>query len=130
MWKRRAPNWNEVDLSVLNEALSTGRMSALTREQMPPWARSAPSVTGAWFAYHGGEPLGSTTDLSTGVAHAHMIVERHHQRAPHFRYDQHLFVKMADGRIFQAGPYKDVDFGHHHESRPDWLDEYYSGSTG
>ena len=97
---------------------------------MPEWARNAPNVTGAWFSYQGGEPLASTIDLSTGVAQAKMIVERQHEEPPFFRYDQHLFVKMADGHVFQAGPYKDVDFGHHHESRPTWLDEYYSGSTG
>ena len=45
----------------------------------------------------------------------HMIVERQHEEAPHFRYDQHLFVKMADGRVFQTGPYKDIEFGHHHD---------------
>jgi hypothetical protein len=54
MWKRRDPNWNEVDLAVPAEALSTGRALALAREQMPSWAQSLTQVTGAWLHYECG----------------------------------------------------------------------------
>ena len=106
MWKRGAPNWNQVDIGVLDEALSTGRTVALRREQMPSWTQDFTQVTGAWLRYEGGVPLDSTSGLSTTVAQAELIVERQHAEAPQFRYDRHLFVKMADGRVFQAGPYK------------------------
>lgn len=129
MWKRGAPNWNQVDFGVLDETLSTGCTVTLAREQMPTWAQKSTQVTGAWLYYEGGLPLDSPSALSTSAAHASMLVERQHTREPRFRYDRHLFVKMADGRIFPAGPYKDVDFGHHHETRPAWLDELYSEST-
>lgn len=128
MWHRGAPNWNPVDLGVLDEALSTGGLRELPRAEMPAWASSSTHVTGAWLQLNGGEPLESTTALSTSVAQAEMLIEREHAEGARFRYDRFLFVKMADGRVFQGGPYKDVGFGHHHDERPAFLNELYSDS--
>jgi hypothetical protein len=125
--KRYVPNWKEVTLSALEAALSTGRIKHLPPDEMPGWARTVPAVSAAWLYYEGGIPLDSTGGLSTGAIHARIDIEREYQVGPRLRYDRYLFVKMADGRVFQAGPYKDVEYGHDHEIRPGWLDEYRSG---
>jgi hypothetical protein len=110
--KHKRPNWKEVELPLLHTALSTGRATELTRDEMPGWAQEVPAVSGAWLYYEGG---------------AHLDVERQHDRRPPFRYDRYLLVKMRDGRVFQLGPDKDVDYGHHLDTRPDWIDKYRSG---
>jgi len=125
--KRHVPNWKEVDLPVLEAALSTGRIKELTRDEMPGWTRSVPAVSAAWLYYEGGSPLDSTGSLSTEDFHARIDIERQYPVSPRLRYDHYLFVKMADDRVFQLGPDKDVEYGHHHEVRPDWLDRYRSG---
>jgi len=44
------------------------------------------------------------------------------------KYDRYVFVRMVDGRVFQAGPYKDLDYGHHLRARPSWTRSYSSQS--
>jgi hypothetical protein len=125
--KRQRPNWKEVELPLLETALTTDRAKELTRNEMPVWAQTVPAVSAAWLYYEGGAPLDSTGSLSTGDVHVHLDVERQHDESPRFRYDRYLFVKMRDGRAFQLGPDKDVEYGHHHVTRPDWIDKYRSG---
>jgi hypothetical protein len=124
--KRHRPNWKEVELPLLQAALSTGRARELTRDEMPVWAQTVPEVSGAWLYYEGGAALDSTGSLSTSDVHAHLDVERQRDDSPRFRYDRYFLVKMRDGRVFQLGPDKDVEYGHHHETRPDWIDKYRS----
>src|SRR5207249_11958347 len=110
----------------------------LSRHQGSSWMQNEPPVTGAWLDYQGGDPLGSTSLLSTGLTHASMLVERTHPTAPiahRVRYDRYLLARMSDGRTFQAGPDKDVQFDspnelrHHLPSRPSWLNALYGRST-
>ena len=61
------------------------------------------------------------------MVQAYMDVERRGPTDPGLlKYDRYLFIKMVDGRVFQAGPFKDVEYGHHLRQRPAWLGEYMS----
>jgi hypothetical protein len=122
--------WKEVQVGVLQKALSTGHAHRLSHDEMPTWAQDSNAVTTAWLYTESGKPVESTGALSTGHVHGHRFVERQHLKSPRFRYDQYLLVKVAGGRVFQLGPYKDIEFGHHHDQRPSWLDKFRSESTG
>ena len=45
------------------------------------------------------------------------------------KYDRYYFIKMADSRVFQMGPFKDLDYGHHLRARPGWTLDYSSDSA-
>ncbi len=36
------------------------------------------------------------------------------------KYYQYFYIKMNDERVYQAVPFKDVDYGHHLRIRPVW----------
>jgi hypothetical protein len=122
--------WREVQTSVLEKALSTGHAHKLSCEEMPTWAQDSHVVTEAWLYAESCKLIESTGALSTEHVHGHLFVERQHPESPNFRYDQYLLVQIVDGRVFQHGPHKDIEFGHHHDERPSWLTELLSRSTG
>jgi hypothetical protein len=123
--------WNEVDFPMFEEVGSTGTF-VLSRHQGAAWMRDVPTVTGAWLENFGGEALASTSLLSTGSVRGSLLLERTVPTAPsesRHRYYRYLLANVADGRIFQAGPDKDVADGHHRAGRPAHLAELYSRST-
>lgn len=123
--------WREVGLPALNAALSSGRTYFLPGELRPEWTQQLPTVTAAWLYYEGGPLLGSTGSLSTSAAQARMDVERFDPSDPNLlKYDRYYFVRMVDDRVFQLGPFKDQDYGHHLRQRPQWTQQYSSRSTG
>lgn len=130
MTSDRRRNWKEVDRAVLESALSTGDAHPRAREAWPPWAREAKTVTGVWLFTERPEGVASTQTLSTGHIHGRLLVERNHKGGRPFRYDQYFLVQVVGGRVFQLGPDKDIEFGHHQDGRPDWLNEFRSESTG
>lgn len=122
--------WREVTLPALDQALSSGQTCYVPPELRPSWARALSSVTGSWLYYSGGALRTSTSSLSTTDAQARMDVERFDPSNPALlKYDRYLFIKMIDGRVFQMGPFKDVDYGHHLDKRPNWTAQYSSAST-
>ncbi len=127
--RRQAQRWNEISLTALDAAFSTGHMYRLKREQMPQWAQEAGAITGAWLWSYRGDPVLSTGLLSTGDVHGHFDVERSYPDRPRFKYDRYFFIRLVDGRVFQIGPFKDVEYGHHLNERPAWFAKYCSEST-
>ena len=128
--KHGKPVWNEVNLPILGtDSLSTGAMYSLSRDQAPPWMRKVPFITAAWLSLQGGETVTSTSALSTGNIHATVIVERQHPEGAPLRYDRFLYVRIEGGRMFQAGPDKQVEFGHHPPRRPEELNTLSTNST-
>ena len=72
-----------------------------------------------------GQPLAASSGtLSTDHAQAEMLAERIDQKSPTHRSYRYFCCQMADGRIFQAGSSKDLDFDRPRDSRPPWLDKY------
>ena len=122
-------NWKEVPLPALQTLLSTGEAQPLPPDTWPGWAQTTPGFSGAWFSYVGGPAPTSTGILSTGNVHGYVDVERTAPTPPTMRYYRYLYVKMTDGRVFQAGPLKDLEYDRHREERPSWLTPYISTST-
>jgi len=122
-------NWKEVPLPALETLLSTGEAQPLPPQTWPAWARTAPGFSGAWFSFVGGPSATSTGSLSTDKVHGYVDIERTASQPPALRYYRYLYVKMRDGRVFQAGPWKDLEYERQREHRPSWLASYVSTST-
>jgi hypothetical protein len=122
-------NWKEIPLPALDAILSTGEAQPLDPKAWPSWARTTPGFSGAWFTYIGGALATSTGTLSTENLQAHVDLERKAQEPPPLRYYRYLYVRMTDGRIFQAGPFKHLEYDRHREERPSWLAPYVTTST-
>ena len=124
-------NWKEIDAPALGCILSTGEAQPMPRDAWPAWARTAPEFSGAWLYPVLSPPAGSTGALSTEHLNAYIDLERQADGggAP-LRYYRYFYARMADGRVFQAGPFKDLDYERHRDARPPWLDNYRSESTG
>lgn len=122
-------NWKEIPLPALQTLLSTGEAQPLPRETWPAWAQTTPGFSGAWFSYVGGLAATSTGTLSTGNVDGYVDIERTAPDSPTLRYYRYMYVKMTDGRVFQAGPFKDLEYERHREERPSWLASYVSTST-
>lgn len=114
-------------MPALSAALSSGHTYFVPTELRPSWAQPLQTISGAWLHFTGGDPAASTGSLSTTGAHARMDTERFDSTNPGFlKYDRYYYVKMEDGRVFQLGPFKDVDYGHHLRERPQWAAQYSS----
>lgn len=121
-------NWKEIPLPALETILSTGEAQPLAPEAWPAWARTTAGFSGAWLYPVGGPLATSTGTLSTGNVQAYIDVERKAPEPPLLRYYRYLYVKMTDGRVFQAGPIKDLEYDRHREQRPPWLGSYVTSS--
>jgi hypothetical protein len=129
--KRGELRWREVGLPALQTALSSGYTYHVPPALRPGWAQQLKAVTGAWMYYYGARSAASTDSLSTGLATAHLDVEREDPNdAELLKYDRYFYVRMADGRVYQAGPWKSLDYGHHLRRRPQCLAQYSSDSGG
>ena len=107
-------NWTPISLPALNNMRSTGEAQPLAPEQWPVWMQNAPDFVGAWF---------------TPLDQPRVLAERIDQKTPTHRYYKFFYCELTDGRIFQAGPSRDIGFGHHLNVRPEWLASYRSTST-
>jgi len=114
----------EVSFPALEGALSTGEVQAIPREERPAWAKAAPDFSGAWYSYVGGPTATSTGDLFTGNVQASVDMERMNSTPPQRRYYRFLYAKMDDGRVFQAGPFKELEYERHRDERPPWFSSY------
>ena len=122
--------WKEVSFPVFQQVLSSGQTYFVPPELRPEWAQNLNTVSGAWLYYYGGRPRASTRSLSTSAVNAHVDVERFDPTDTGLlKYDRYFYIKMDDGCVFQAGPWKDVDYGHHLRRRPDWAEQYSSESA-
>jgi hypothetical protein len=121
--------WNEIGLPALNNLLSTGQLQALPPSRRPGWMQNARGFAGAWITPLDGPQAASSGVLSSGLAQAELLAERRDPKPPTHRYYRYIYCQLIDGRVFQGGPSKDIDFGHHLNSRPPWLGSPKSTST-
>jgi hypothetical protein len=129
--KRDDLRWKEVGLPALQTARSSGYTYFVPPTLRPAWAQQLKAVTGAWMYYYGARSAASTASLSTGIAAAHLDVEREDPSDPELlKYDRYFYVQTSDGRVYQAGPWKSLDYGHHLRRRPECLARYSSDSRG
>lgn len=122
--------WKEIDLPALDTLRSTGQLQPLDREQWPEWARENPNFSGAWITPMAGTVATSTAQLSTSNVTASVDFERTSASGVPLRYYRDFYAKMEDGRVFQAGPFKNLEYERHRDERPLWLTAYTTGSSG
>jgi hypothetical protein len=122
--------WKEVSPPTLNDVLSTGHVQPVAPGAWPQWARRQPEFSGAWFSYINGALATSTGARSTGTVQGYLDVERTASQATPLRSYRYLYSKVIDGRVFQAGPFKDLGYPHHCNRRPSGMLSYRSTSTG
>jgi hypothetical protein len=123
-------NWKEIELSVLKNMLSTEEIVPLPKDQWPKWARDNDEFKGGWISFMGGELALSTGHLSTDEIRAQLDLERRDKRPPHLRYYRYVYVETKGGRVFQVGPFKDLEYLRRRDDRPAWLGSCCSTSTG
>jgi len=51
-------------------------------------------------------------------------MERMNSTPQQRRYYRFLYAKMDDGRVFQAGPFKELEYERHRDERPPWFSSY------
>ena len=119
--------WREISLPALGNILSTGALQPLAPAQWPAWAQKTPDFAAAWFTPTGAPLSTSTGTLMTSGAQAYVDMERvaPGSTAP-LRYYRYFFCQMADGRTFQLGPVKELEYERHRQARPPWLQAYKS----
>ena len=118
-------------MPTLAAAQSTGRAEFLAPELRPPWVQGRKDVSGAWLFQDDCPPHDSTSTLSSGVAQARMDVERTEPAGLGLlKYYRYYLVQMADGRVFQYGPVKDLEYQRHRQERPEWTLGFSSGPSG
>ena len=122
-------NWKEIGLPALHMLESTGQLQPLDRKQWPDWARESSKFTGAWFTPMEGTLAASTNQLSTSNVTASVDFERTSTSGPPLRYYRDFYAKMGDGRVFQAGPFKNLEYERHRYERPSWLTAYTTESS-
>lgn len=113
--------WNEINLPVLTTNLSTAPAQPLSRDGWPTWAQGTTDFVAGWLYPIGSSRAASTAELSTGCAQAYVDFERNASIGPPFRYYRYAYATVLDGRTFQFGPIKDVEYGHHRWGRPPGL---------
>ena len=121
--------WKEINLPALTTDLSTAQAQPLPRDTWPSWARTKADFSGAWFFPVAGSFVASTTALSTGNVQVYVDFERTASETPPLRYYRCLYAKVMDGRVFQAGPFKNLEYERHRDQRPSWLSSSTTGST-
>jgi len=122
-------NWKEISLPAFKNALSTQEAQPLARDQWPGWAQAAPDFAAAWYTPLDAPVNTSSGTLSTGSAQAYIDMERTASKPPTLRYYRFVYCQMIDGRVFQAGPFKELEYERHRDERPPWLASYRSTST-
>lgn len=121
--------WEEIELPALNALESTGQLRPLDRTQWPYWARESPKFSGAWITLMEGSVAESTTQLSTSHVTASVDFERTSTSGMPLRYYRNFYAQMQDGRVFQAGTFKNLDYERHRNERPPWLTTYTTESS-
>lgn len=113
--------WNEIILPALATNLSTAPAQPLPRYSWPKWTQGATDFVAGWFYPTGASPVTSTAALSTGHAQAYVDFERMAAEAPPLRYYRYAYAKVEDGRTFQYGPIKNLEYERQRALRPPWL---------
>lgn len=121
--------WKKIRVPALETTLSTGQYQPLPREDWQDWAQKNAEMSAAWLSYVGGPVAMSTGTLSTGNVQVYIDIERRDRRSPALRYYRYPCAMIIDGQVFQCGPFKDVEYGHHHQQRPSCLPPYITRST-
>jgi hypothetical protein len=121
--------WREIPLPALDNVRSTGAAQPLPRELWPTWAHDKPDFVGVWFMPLDAPLNTSTESLTPSGAQASLDPERIDSGSTTpLVYYRYVYCQMTDGRTFQLGPMKKLEYERHREERPSWSKSYKSAS--
>lgn len=121
---RRLLSWKEVSAEYFREARSSGQTVKLGPSQLPTWAIQVPEIQAVWAGTFTEPHLIPSTGTKTLVTGAFDVERRGRRPTEPLKYDRYYYICMHDDSVWQSGPYKDVEYGHHLAQRPAFLDQY------
>ena len=126
---RDAPKWKPVSAEVFQSARSSGQTVRLAKDQYPEWANKVAEIQAIWIQDYQAPRALHSTGTFTPVNGSFDVERRGKQRCDPLKFDRYYFITVKDGSLWQSGPYKNVDYGHHLRERPDFLDPYPRSSS-
>jgi hypothetical protein len=111
-------DWKQINCSIFDDMLSTGRVEKTSTEDWPDWTSTVPGISNVYLTILDLTKKTDTGLLSTFDPNAKMIMGRYDQGT--YKYYSYYFISMEDGRVFQSGPYTtDIPEGHHQVTQLD-----------
>ena len=106
-------SWTTFEPAAFSLVRDSGCTYELPRQDWPPWTQRAPQVQRIFvYALAPGEAAPSIHTTATVVGR--LLTERHDPKdeAP-YNYNWYAVVQSSNGALYQSGPHRDIDFGHH-----------------
>lgn len=126
---RESPRWKPVSAEAFRTERTSGQTTRLPVNELPSWAMQVSEVQAVWVSAFVEPRVMSSTGTVTPVTGSFDVERRGKKPADPLKYDRYYYICMQDGSVWQSGPYKNVDYGHHLAERPAFLNEF-SRSTG
>ena len=109
----KGDRWTPLTTEAFRPILSSGKTYELLSQDWPAWARR-PGQVARMFAYAlaPGERLPSAQ--TTGHQVGRLLSERYDSGdSEPWNYNWYAVVQSSNGSLYQSGPSRDIDFGHH-----------------
>ncbi len=119
-----ARDWTKIDLPAFGPIRDSGCTYQLSGTLQPQWARDAHQVQRMFvYALAPGETIPSVETTAKHVAR--LLAERYDRKdAKPWNYNWYGVVETPAGELYQTGPHRDVDFGHHLGAPPAFLSSH------
>jgi hypothetical protein len=105
--------WAQLPQQPFAEVAASGCTYELPRRDWPLWAQRTSQVQRV-LIYSLGPGEAQPSVCTTATVVARLLSERYDPKdeAP-YNYNWYFVVRSSDGQLYQSGPSRDVDFGHH-----------------
>ena len=127
---RHTSQWKPVQADEFESARSSGHTVRMGKNQYPDWAAKVPKIQAIWVHDYSDPQTISSTGTSTPVSGSFDVERRGKHPGEPLKVDRYYYISMEDGSYWQSGPYKDLDYGHHLDKRPGFLNQYPRSSSG
>lgn len=113
--------WIKVPRAELDQLASTGSFVPIKRDRVVRWSPAGQKFIDGWFSFAQDVTADSTNALSTELVRGWVDYERIDARDRKHKYYRYIYVLTEDKQVYRRGPFKDMDWEHHHDDRPEWL---------
>jgi len=106
-------SWSRLSSAAFEEVLGSGKTFTLSPSDRPAWAQDQAKFRRMWvYGLGAGEITPSLQTTASMVAK--LITERFDPRDElPYNYNWYAVIESSNGGLFQSGPHRDVEFGHH-----------------
>jgi hypothetical protein len=102
----------------------------LAPTELPTWAGKVPEIQAVWATTYLEPRIVESTGTTTPITGSFDVERQGKRPTDPLKYDRYYFICMHDGTVWQSGPYKDPEYGHHLMERPAFLSQYPRSSSG